>query len=258
MNKFNFFDRYKYDSACNEMRRIHEQWVWVMKVATYLILYSFVLREQAQCGEHFVSDVVGFVRVPIEEKRTSTVANPFPDDKPPLEEGGLAHNLAANGENGDLLHVWTGHHFNVYTLQNGIWTIHGTDTKIPSGRLSDEGGKNGYMITRNAMGNTEIVFRGPVPVVKEINIEMKAKKWTMIAFPFPTNFKLIDGGWEGVDNGDKLKIWNQTDNTWTTYERKNNSWDGDDVANVVIPVGSSFLYFNSLISVKNLRFKRPY
>ena len=210
------------------------------------------------CGEDFVTDTVGFIKIAIPEKRTNTVANPFQDNQLPLSEEGLANSLAANGENGDLLHVWTGLHFNVYTLKNGTWTILGTDSRIPSGRLSNEIGRNGYMITRNTAGTTEIVFKGTVPVDDEIMIETAAKKWTMIAFPFPTDFKLIGGDLDGVDNGDKLKVWSQVNNTWKTYERKNNSWAGDDLANVVIAVGSSFLYYNSKNSAKNLRFRRPY
>jgi len=80
----------------------------------------------------------------------------------------------------------------------------------------------------------------------------------MIAYPFPINIKLNDVNWNGVDTGDKIKVWSKSENSWKMFIREDNTWTGDDVANLIIPIGSSFLYYNSLKINKTLIFQRPY
>ena len=230
----------------------------VSKLFTSIVTAVIVGKGYVTRADTFTTNIIGYIRINVEENRSATAANPFLDDKEPFETEGLAQTLAANGMNGDLLHVWTGRNFNSYVLEDGTWKIVGTDATIPTNRLNRDFGKNGTMITRKSVGTTTIEFIGTVPRHGEVGIQVVSGKWTMIAYPFATDIKLNEVDWDGADDGDRIRVWNTTNNSWRVFEHKNNVWIGDGVFDLVVPAASSFLYFNSSMLSKTLRFLCPF
>lgn len=202
-----------------------------------------------------LTPTVGAVRITVAAGDTEPAANPFVDPLAVFASDGLAERLAGDGSDGDWLHIWTGTHFNLYEYSSGQWRIHSTALAIPAARLLG-GTAAGYLVTRKAAGTNTIVFSGALPSAASTTVPVAANAWHALAYPYPAKAAL-DLPWTGAVDGDRLRVWDAASNNWTEYSRTAGAWTGPNAESASIPIGATFLYFNSS-SAKSLSFAKPY
>ncbi len=208
-------------------------------------------------ADTFTTDAVGFVRFDGGQNQSVSVSNPFVRKQEPMEAEELADHLAATSTAGDYLHIWTGFNFNSYELKDGVWKVFETDTAAPAGRLTRDIGLNGVMVTHNSPGTINIAFTGALPDADAITLQMAAGEWTMVNFPFAIDIKLNDVNWNGAGDGDRIRIWNSAGAAWRLFQRIDGAWVGDGVSDLIVPAGTPFIYFNSSVAIRTLRFTNP-
>jgi len=204
-----------------------------------------------------VSNTVGVLRVTAAQDVTVAVARPFGGDQGVFDEDGLAQQLAGDGANSDRLHVWTGRHFNSYALSGGAWRILGTTTDVPAERLSGAAGA-GFMVTRKASGQTEVLVFGDRPEDAVIDVTVPAASWALIGHPYPADMLLGTLTAAGAGNGDQVKIWDETNQEWSAHVKGTEGWSGAGGDSAVIAAGRSFLFYNASTESRSLSFQRPY
>ncbi len=226
-----------------------------MRISAFLLFISsgFLLQAQADT----VSETVGVVNVSVTANRSATVSNPLVFEPGAFDDDGLAEILAADGANGDFLHVWTGNSFNTYTLLNGIWNVFDTAIPIPATRLIAAGG-TGNMISRKSAGVTGIQFIGKVATATTASVQVPGESWALISFPFPKSISLNFSTWSDSNDGDLIKIWDLATQAWLDFARDAGVWTGNDAGSQMIDIGTAFLYYNSSSQLKTINFQKPF
>lgn len=176
------------------------------------------------------SRVVGFVAVEIGQGETKAVGNMFES----FGLGGLPDTLAEQLDTDDDIHVWTGWHFDTYTLQAGAWQAPVSAAAMPVGV-----GALACWVTRNHVGPVAIVVSGYVP--ERYEAQSSADAWQLIVYSHPSanGHRLNDVDWAGATDGDQLKI--LTDGEWVDFVYDGGGWTGPASAERILRLGDSML-----------------
>ncbi|MBT3378558.1 MAG: hypothetical protein HN742_24870 [Lentisphaerae bacterium] len=203
-----------------------------------------------------VSATVGMIRISTQTGPTVAIGSPFVDSTGAFESRLVAAQLALSSAPGDKLSLWVGAHFNPYSLSDGAWRIHGTDTEIPEERLTD-GTPGGFLLTRQTNDGEPAVISGELSGADVVSVAIPPGTWRMFSPPYAAELTAGSLADAGATEEDRLKLWDADSQSWDEFVLASGTWTGPEGAAPSLAPGTVFLFHNASGLDKTLTFGHP-